>query len=168
LSFFQQFNARKANHTKTNHGGSMLNLSRSLVLCLFLATSLLLISCSNKNDPAIAVCKEFIKKAATGDKTLSEIIDFESAAQKYGTSEQEIIKKEGAEKWKAIKDDMVVTISSTFAPVKDNYASAFKDFKIEEKGVDYWIVSYLNPGKERKMMMVKKRGDKLKAYFYRR
>ena len=146
----------------------MRNVSRLLILCLFLAAPLLLISCSNKNDPAINVCKEFIKKAATGDKTLKDIIDFESAAQKYGTNEQEIIKKEGVEKWNTIKDDMVTTISSTFAPLKNNYASAFKDFKVEEKGVDYWIVSYLNPGKERKMMMVKQRDGKLKAYFYKR
>src|ERR1035437_5755213 len=146
----------------------MLNLSRLLVLCLFLATSLLLISCSNKNDPAIAVCKDFIKKAATGDKTLKDIIDFESAAQKYGSNEQEIIQKAGMEKWNAMKEDMVTTISSTFAPLKNNYSSAFKDFKVEEKGVDYWIVSYLNPGKERKMMMVKHRNGKLKAYFFKR
>ena len=146
----------------------MCKLTRLLVMCLFLVASLLLISCSNKNSPAIAVCKEFIKKAATGDKTLKDIIDFESAAQKYGTNEQEIIKKEGVEKWNTIKDDMVTTISSTFAPLKNNYASAFKDFKVEEKGVDYWIVSYLNPAKERKMMMVKQRNGKLKAYFYKR
>jgi hypothetical protein len=146
----------------------MRNVSRLVVLCLFLAAPLVLISCSNKNDPAINVCKEFIKKAATGDKTLKDIIDFESAAQKYGTNEQEVIKKEGAEKWNAIKDDMVTTILSTFAPLKNNYASAFKDFKVEEKGVDYWIVSYLNPGKERKMMMVKQRNGKLKAYFFKR
>ena len=137
-------------------------------MCLFLAFSLLLISCSNKNDPAILICKEFIKKAATGDKTLKDIIDFESAAQKYGTNEQEVIKKAGTETWNAMKDDMVTTISSTFAPLKNNYASAFKDFKVEEKGVDYWIVSYLNPAKERKMMMVKQRDGKLKAYFYKR
>jgi len=142
--------------------------AKLLVMCVFLAVPLLLISCSNKNDPAITVCKEFIKKAATGDKTLKDIIDFESAAQKYGTNEQEIIKKEGAEKWNTIKDDMVTTISSTFAPLKNNYASAFKDFKVEEKGVDYWIVSYLNPAKERKLMMVKQRNGKLKTYFYRR
>ena len=129
---------------------------------------MLLISCSSKNGPAIAVCKDFIKKAATGDKTLKDIVDFESAAQKYGSSEQEIIKNAGAEQWNAMKDDMVTTISSTFAPLKNNYASAFKDFKVEEKGVDYWIVSYLNPGKERKMMMVKQRNGKLKAYFYKR
>ena len=142
--------------------------AKLLVMCVFLAVPLLLISCSNKNDPAINVCKEFIKKAATGDKTLKDIIDFESAAQKYGTKEKEIIKKEGADKWNAIKEDMVTTISSTFAPLKNNYASAFKDFKVEEKGVDYWIVSYLNPAKERKMMMVKQRNGKLKAYFYKR
>ena len=142
--------------------------AKLLVMCVFLAVPLLLISCSNKNDPAINVCKEFIKKAATGDKTLKDIIDFESAAQKYGTNEQEIIKKEGAEKWNTIKDDMVTTISSTFAPLKNNYASAFKDFKVEEKGVDYWIVSYLNPAKGRKLMMVKQRNGKLKTYFYRR
>ena len=146
----------------------MRKLSRLSVMCLFLAAHLLLISCSNKNDPAINVCKEFIKKAATGDKTLKDIIDFESAAQKYGTNEQEVIKKEGVEKWNAIKEDMLMTILSTFAPLKNNYASAFKDFKVEEKGVDYWIVSYLNPGKERKMMMVKQRNGKLKAYFFRR
>jgi len=146
----------------------MRKLSRLVVLSLFLATSFVLISCSNKNDPAIKICKEFIKKAATGDKTLKDIIDFESAAQKYGTSEQEVIKKEGAEKWNTIKDDMVTTILSTFAPLKNNYASAFKDFKVEEKGVDYWIVSYLNPAKERKMMMVKQRDGKLKAYFFKR
>ncbi|GFE62161.1 hypothetical protein [Geobacter sp. AOG2] len=146
----------------------MLNLSRIFVLCLFLATSLLFISCSNKNDPAIAVCKEFIKKAATGDKTLKDIIDFDTAAQKYGSTQQEIIKKAGTEKWNAMKDDMVATIISTFAPLKNNYGSAFKDFKVEEKGVDYWIVSYINPVKERKMMMVKQRDGKLKAYFYKR
>jgi hypothetical protein len=144
----------------------MLNVSRIFVLCLFLATSLLCISCSGKNDPAIAVCKEFIKKAATGDKTLKDVIDFETAAQKYGSTQQEIIKKAGAAKWEEMKDDMVTTISTTFAPLKNNYGSAFKDFRIEEKGVDYWIVSYLNPVKERKMMMVKQRDGKLKAYFY--
>jgi hypothetical protein len=137
-------------------------------MCLFLAAPLLLISCSNKNDPAIKICKEFIKKAATGDKTIKDIIDFESAAQKYGTNEQEIIKNEGAEKWNAIKDDMVTTILATFAPLKNNYASAFKDFKVEEKGADYWIVSYLNPASERKMMMVKQRNGKLKTYYFKR
>ena len=146
----------------------MFNFSRLLVLCLTVATSLSVISCSNKNDPAIKVCKEFIKKAATGDKTLKDIIDFEAAAQKYGTTEQEILKTEGVEKWNAIKDDMVTTITTTYSPLKNNYATAFKDFKVEEKGADYWIVSYLNPAKERKMMMVKKRNDKLKAYFYKR
>jgi len=146
----------------------MLNLSRLLMLCLFLATSFSVISCSNENDPAIKVCKEFIKKAATGDKTLKDIIDFEAAAQKYGTTEQEIIKKEGAEKWNTIKDDMVTTIITTFSPLKNNYGSAFKDFKIEEKGADYWIVSYLTPAKVRKMMKVKKHNDKLKVYYYSR
>ncbi|RII25016.1 MAG: hypothetical protein CXR31_15305 [Geobacter sp.] len=146
----------------------MLYLSRVVVLCLCLATSLLLVSCSDKNDPAIAVCKEFIKKAATGDKTLKDIIDFDAAAQKYGTTEQEIIKKEGAEKWNTIKDDMVTTIITTFSPLKNNYSSAFKDFKIEEKGKDYWIVSYINPEKQRRMMMVKKRNDKLKTYYFNR
>ena len=143
-------------------------LSKLVVLCLFLSTSLLLISCSNKNDPAINVCKEFIKKAATGDKTIKDIIDFEAAAQKYGTTEKELIIKEGAKKWETIKEDMVTTILSTYAPLKNNYSSAFKDFKIEEKGVDYWIVSFINPGKERKMMLVKQRGDKLKTYYYKR
>jgi len=143
-------------------------LARLLVISLFMATTLSLISCSKNNDPAIKTCKEFIKKAATGDKTLKDIIDFEAAAQKYGTTEQEVIKKEGAEKWNTIKDDMVTAIISTYAPLKNNYSSAFKDFKIEEKGVDYWIVSFINPVKERKMMMVKQRGDKLKAYFYKR
>jgi hypothetical protein len=146
----------------------MRNLTRILVLCLLLATSLSFIACSTKNDPAITVCKEFIKKAATGDKTLADLIDFEAAAQKYGTSEQEIIKKEGVEKWNAIKEDMVTSIITTFAPLKDNYDTAFKDFKIDEKGVDYWIVSYVNPAKVRKMMMVKKKNDKLKAYYYNR
>lgn len=146
----------------------MQNLTRILVICLSLATALLFSACSSKNDPAITVCKEFIKKAATGDKTLADLIDFEAAAQKYGTTEQEVIKKEGAEKWNKIKEDMVTTIIETFTPLKKNYDTAFKDFKVDEKGVDYWIVSYLNPKKERKMMMVKKKGDKLKAYFYQR
>ena len=146
----------------------MLNLSRLLMLCLFLATSFSVISCSNENDPAINVCKEFIKKAATGDKTLKDIIDFEAAAQKYGTTEQEIMKKEGAEKWNTIKEDMVTTIITTFSPLKNNYSSAFKDFKIEEKGADYWIVSYLTPAKVRKMMKVTKHNDKLKVYYYSR
>ena len=146
----------------------MLNSSRLLMLCLFLATSLLFIACSSKNDPAIAVCKEFIKKAATGDKTLVDIIDFETAAQKYGTTEQEVIKNEGTEAWKKIKEDMVTTISLTFRPLKNDYKTAFKDFKIEEKGSNYWIVSYINPAKERKMMMVKNRNGKLKAYYYKR
>jgi hypothetical protein len=146
----------------------MQNLTRILVVCLSLATSLLFISCSDKNDPAIIFCKEFIKKAATGDKTLADQIDFEAAAQKYGTTEQEVINKEGAEKWNKIKEDMVTTIITTFTPLKGNYDTAFKDFRIDEKGVDYWIVSYLNPKKERRMMMVKKKNDKLKAYFYMR
>jgi len=146
----------------------MLNVSRLIVVCFFVATSLSLISCSNKNDPAIKVCKEFIKKAATGDTTLKEIIDFEAAAQKYGSTEQEVIKSQGVEKWNTIKEDMVTTIFTSFAPLKNNYSSAFKKFKIEEKGADYWIVSYLNPAKERRMMMVKQRGDKLKAYYYQR
>jgi hypothetical protein len=144
----------------------MRNLTRILVICLSLTTASLFVACSSKNDPAITFCKEFIKKAATGDKTLADLIDFEAAAQKYGTTEQEVIKKEGAEKWNKIKDDMVTTIITSFTPLKKNYDTAFNDFKIDEKGVDYWIVSYLNPIKERKMMMVKKRGDKLKAYFY--
>jgi hypothetical protein len=80
------------------------------VLCVLLSTPLLFISCSSKNDPAIVACKDFIKKAATGDKTLMDIIDFETAAQKYGMSEQEIIKKEGADAWEKIKQDMVATI----------------------------------------------------------
>ena len=145
-----------------------MNVSRLLVLCLFLTLPLLLISCSGNNDPAIVVCKEFLKKAATGDKSIKEIIDFDAVAQRAGTSRQEIITKEGAEKWNAIEDDMVNTILATHAPLKNNYGSAFKDFKIEEKGADYWIVSYLNPAKERKMMMAKKRDGKLKAYFYKR
>lgn len=146
----------------------MQNLTRILVVCLSLATSLLLISCSTKNDPAITICKDFIKKAATGDKTLADLIDFEAAAQKYGTTEQEVIKNEGAEKWNKIKEDMVTTIITSFSPLKDTYDKAFKDFRVDEKGADYWIVSYLNPKKERKMMMVKKKNDKLKAYFYMR
>lgn len=146
----------------------MLYLPRLTVLCLFLLTSLLFISCTSNNDPAIVACKDFIKKAATGDKTLIDIIDFETAAQKYGTTEQEIIKKEGAEGWKKIQEDMVNTISSTFLPLKNNYATAFKDFKIEEKGADYWIVSYIPPAKDRRMMMVKNRNGKLKVYFYKR
>ena len=143
-------------------------LTKVFIWCLLLLTLLSLISCSSDNDPAILVCKAFIKKAATGDKTIKDIIDFASAAQKYGTTEQEIIKKEGAEKWNLIKDDMVTTIIATFSPLKNNYYSAFKDFKIEEKGNDYWIVSYLNPAKQRKMMLVKQRNDKLKAYYYSR
>ena len=146
----------------------MLYLSRVMVLCLFLATTMLFSACSDKNDPAIAVCKEFVKKAATGDKSIKDIIDFEAAAQKYGTSEQELIKTQGAEKWKAIKDDMVTTIISTFSPFKSNYSSTFNDFKVEEKGKDYWIVSYINPAKKRSSMMVKQRNDKLKVYFYNR
>jgi hypothetical protein len=146
----------------------MRKLSRLVVLCLFLATSFILISCSNKNDPAIKICKEFIKKAATGDKTLADIIDFEAIANKIGTTEQAVIKDHGIEKWNKEKEEMVKDISSTFAPLKNNYASAFKDFKVEEKGADYWIVSYLNPAKERKMMMVKQRNDKLKVYFFKR
>jgi len=146
----------------------MLHLSRLSVLCFFLATSLLFISCSKENDPAIVVCKEFIKKAATGDKTLKDIIDFEAAAQKYGTSEQEIIKKEGAEQWNKIKEDMADTIMSTFSPLKNNYGTAFKKFRVEEKGKDYWIVSYLNPAKERVMMKVRNQNGKLKVYFYKR
>ena len=146
----------------------MRKLSRLVVLCLFLATSFVLISCSNKNDPAIKICKEFIKKAATGDKTLIDIIDFEVIANKLGTTEQAVIKDHGIEKWNKEKEEMVKEISSTFAPLKNNYASAFKDFKVEEKGVDYWIVSYLNPAKERKMMMVKDRNGKLKVYFFKR
>jgi hypothetical protein len=138
------------------------------VIFVCLAASLLAVSCSSENDPAIVVCKEFIKKAATGDKSLAEIIDFEAAAQKYGTTEQEVIKSAGADKWKAIKEDMVATIITSFAPFKTTYASAFKDFKVDEKGADYWIVSYQNPKDERKTMMVKKRNDKLKAYFYQR
>ena len=144
----------------------MLKLTRLSAMCLLLSVSLLFISCSDKDGPAIGVCKDFIKKAATGDKTLKDIIDFESAAQKYGTNQQEVIKQQGAEKWNAMKEDIVTTISTTFAPLKNNYSSAFKDFKVEEKGVDYWIVSYLNPVKVRKMMMVKQREGKLKAYFY--
>lgn len=136
-------------------------------VCL-VAASLLLTSCSGKDDPAVAVCKEFIKKAATGDKTLKDIIDFEAAANKYGTTEQEIIKKEGEEKWNAMKDDMVQTIMAAFAPLKNNYSTAFKKFKVEEKGKDYTIVSYLNPVKERRMMMVKNKNGKLKAYYYNR
>jgi hypothetical protein len=143
-------------------------LLRLSILCLALAGTLPLCSCSDKNDPAIAVCKEFIKKAATGDKSLKEIIDFEAAASRYGTTEQEMIKKEGAEKWNKIKDDMVETIISTFAPLKNNYSTAFKKFKVEEKGADYWIVSYVNPAKQRVMMMVKTRNGKLKAYYYQR
>ena len=146
----------------------MRKLSRLVVLCLFLATSFVLISCSNKNDPAIKICKEFIKKAATGDKTLIDIIDFEVIANKIGTTEQAVIKDHGIEKWNKEKEEMVKEISATFAPLKNNYDSAFKDFKVEEKGADYWIVSYLNPAKERKMMMVKQRNDKLKAYFFTR
>ena len=146
----------------------MRKLSRLVVLCLFLSTSFVLISCSNKNDPAIKICKEFIKKAATGDKTLIDIIDFEVLANKIGTTEQAVIKDHGIEKWNKEKEEMVKEISSTFAPLKNNYASAFKDFKVEEKGADYWIVSYLNPAKERKMMMVKERNGKLKVYFFKR
>lgn len=146
----------------------MQSLTRILVICVLLAASLLTISCSSKNDPAIIFCKDFIKKAATGDKKLTDLIDYEAAAQKYGTTEQEVIKNEGAEKWNKVKEDMVTTIITTYSPLKNSYEKAFKDFKIEEKGVDYWIVSYLNPAKERKMMMVKKKNDKLKAYFYSR
>jgi hypothetical protein len=146
----------------------MLKSSRLLLLCLSLTASLLCASCSNENDPAIVLCKEFIKKAATGDKTLADIIDFEGAALKYGTSEQEVIKKEGAEQWQKTKEDMVNTIMEAFSPLKNNYNSAFKKFKIEEKGDDFWIVSYLNPGNERKMMMVKNRSGKLKVYYYKR
>src|ERR1035437_5849715 len=103
-----------------------------------------------------------------GDKTLADLIDFEAAAQKYGTTQQEVIKNEGAEKWNKIKDDMVTTIITTFSPLKNNYETAFKDFRVDEKGADYWIVSYLNPKKERKTTMVKKKNDKFKAYFYQR
>jgi len=144
----------------------MQNFTRILLVCLSLASALLFISCTSKNDPAITFCKEFIKKAATGDKTLADMIDFEAAAQKYGTTEQEVIKTEGPEKWNKIKEDMVATIITSFTPLKKNYDTVFKDFKVDEKGVDYWIVSYINPVNERKMMMVKKKGDKLKAYFY--
>ena len=146
----------------------MRNLSKILVVCLTLAASLLIISCANESDPAIKVCKEFIQKAATGDKTIADIIDFETAAQKYGTTEQDIVKTQGAEKWKSIKDDMVDTILTSFSPLKNDYQKAFKDFKVEEKGADYWIVSYQNPRKDRKMMIVKKRKDTLKTYYYQR
>ncbi len=143
-------------------------LPRVVILCLLMVTSLSFISCSNKNDPAIVVCKEFIRKAATGDKTLKDIIDFESAAQKYGISEQELIKKEGEEKWNKMKDDMVQTIIETFAPLKNTYGTAFKKFKVEEKGRDYWIVSFLNPAKERVLMKVRNINGKLKTYYYQK
>ncbi len=142
-----------------------------VAVCSVAIASLLLTSCSSKNaknDPAIAICKEFIKKAATGDSSLKDVIDFEAAANKYGTSEQDVIKNNGAEKWGQIKDDMVKTIMESYAPLKNTYATAFTDFKVDEKGNDYWVVSFMNPIKERKMMMVKKRNGKLKAYFYNR
>lgn len=139
-----------------------------ITLFTIAAAALLFSGCSLKTDPAVAFTKEFIKKAATGDKTLKDMIDFEIAANRYGTTEQEYIKKEGQQKWEKTKDDMVATIQSSFAPLKESYGSAFKKFRIEERGADYWIVSYLNPAKQRVQMMVKKRNGALKGYFYQR
>jgi hypothetical protein len=144
----------------------MVRLLKVAVFCMVLVMSFSLISCSEQNDAAITVCKEFIKKAATGDKTLKDIVDFDMAAQKYGTTKNEIIKREGAEKWDLIKDDMITTITTAFGQFKDNYSSAFSDFKIESKGADYWIVSYINPAKERRAMMVRKIDATLKTYYY--
>jgi len=80
-----------------------------------------------------------------------------------------VIKKDGAKKWEETKDDMVKTIATSFAPLKDNYKKAFTEFKVEEKGVDYWIVSYFNPAQERKRMKVTKQKDgSLKGYFYQK
>lgn len=147
----------------------MQKVTKLLALCLTLALSLSFISCSgssSENEPAIAFCQEFIKKAATGDKSLKDMIDFEAAANKYGLPEKDLIKNEGQEKWNKIKDDMVTTIITSFGELKGNYKSAFTDFKVDEKGADYWIVSYKNPVKERKMMKVRKVNGKLKGYFY--
>jgi hypothetical protein len=140
--------------------------SRVLMAGLMLSMSLVFVACSSESkDPAVAVCKEFIKKAATGDKTFKDMVDFEAAANRYGTSEKEIIQKEGQKKWEEVKGDMVKTIQSSFAPLKSSYKSSFKDFQVEEKGVDYTIVSYLNPAKDRKNMKVKKINGVMKAYF---
>lgn len=145
----------------------MRNLAKLVVALLFVAVPMTLVSCSKESkDPAIATCKEFIKKAATGDKSFKDIIDFEAAAAKYGTSEKDVVKNEGKEKWSQMQEDMVSTITTTFSQVRGNYGSAFKDFKVDEKGKDYWIVSYKNPINERKMMKVRNVGGKMKAYFY--
>jgi|GEM_PF-1250871 len=139
------------------------------LLSLALVVSLAFTACGKtEKDPAILFVKDFIKKAATGDKSLKGMIDFKAAANKYGTTEEEIIKKEGAKKWEETKDDMVKTIIESFAPLKKNYDKAFEDFKVEEKGVDYWIVSYFNPAKELKRMKVTKQNGVMKTYFYQK
>jgi len=144
----------------------MFKVSKIVMAVFMMGLALAFISCSSESDPAIKVCKEFIKRAATGDKSLKEIIDFEAAMNKYGTTEKEFIEKAGAQKYEETKDDMVKTIMIAFAPLKNTYKSDFKDFKIEEKGVDFWIVSYLNPAKVRKSMKVKKINGTLKAYYF--
>lgn len=145
----------------------MRNIWRILSLCLTLALALSFVSCSSEKDPAIATCKAFIKKAATGDKSLKDVIDFEAAADKYGMPSKVLLKQPGGkEAWEKVKEDMTATISSTFGELRGNYKSAFTDFKVDEKGKDYWIVSYQNPAKERKAMKVRQVDGGLKAYFY--
>jgi hypothetical protein len=144
----------------------MLKVARFVAALCVVALSLSLVACSSENDPAIVVTMEFIKKAATGDKTLKDIVDFESAMNKYGSSEKDVLSHAGAAKWEGIKTDMINTIFAAFSPLKNTYQTAFKDFKVDEKGVDYWIVSYQNPAKERKRMKVKKIDGKLRAYYY--
>ena len=146
----------------------MQQAARLVALFLTLVLALSLTACSGEKDPAILVVKDFIKKAATGDKSLKELIDFQAAANKYGTTGKEVIQKEGAQKWEEAKDDMVKTIIASYSPLKNSYKKAFKEFTVEEKGVDYWIVSYFNPAKERKRMKVTKHDGKLKAYFFQK